>query len=70
MNQLKTRLAVLHLMDPLQVSSQPNDSQPTSSSQVAVSQPDQTQQSIVEQPPLRRSAQVPKPRRPWPPSNN
>ena len=69
-NQLKTRLAVSHLVDPPQVSSQPSDSQPASSSQVADSQPPQTEQSIVEQPPLRRSARVPKPRRPWSPSNN
>jgi len=69
-NQLKTRLAVSHLLDPPQVSSQPSDSPPVTRSQVADSQPDQTEPSVAEQPPLRRSTRVPKPRTPWSPSNN
>jgi len=68
-SQLKTRLAVSHLVDPPQVSSQPGDSQTASSSQVADSQTDQVEQSTGTQSPLRRSARVPKPRRPWSPSN-
>ena len=68
-NQLKTRLTVSHLVEShiSQVSSQPSDYQPASSSRVGDSQPEQ---SIVEQPPLTRSARVLKPKRPWPPSNN
>jgi len=69
-NQLKTRLAVSHLVNPPQVSSQPGDSQTESSSQAAGSQTDQAEQSTGAQPPLRRSARVPKPRRPWSPSNS
>jgi len=68
-NQLKTRLAVSHLVNPPQVSSQPSDSHTATSSQVADSQTDQAEQSTGAQPPLRRSARVPKPRRLWSPSN-
>ena len=62
-NQLKTRLASWSIPDSVQPTSQPVDI----SQLVDTLEPEPSERELV---PLRRSSRVPKPRRPWSPSNH
>ena len=65
-NQLKTRLAAWSIPDSLPVTNSSTNSPPVTNNPSSVSA--RAEQSR-EPAPLRRSSRVPKPRRPWSPSN-